>query len=492
MKHLSLSLLLIFLPLISLARIIPVSSYASLQGACQTAIPGDTIRIAPGTYTVNGVSRIMITDRPGPVLVQGETGNPQDVIVEGKGQDNEAVQMVFNLDNSPEWTFEALTTKNSYYHGFKFDHASTDCVLRNIIMLDHGESGVKGTSDPSSGTYPDRLLIENCLIGFTKPSGGTRSVVEGVDGVGVNDWVIRNSRFVNIQKGGAPAYAIFTKGNSSNTIIEANVFENCFIAASFGGGGTGDPFFRDNDRTYEHSGGIIRNNIMIRCSDAGVYINKGREARVYNNTLFECELTIQLRFEESSGWVRNNLVLRSPDNPNEPVVRSRDGATIFADEANLAATADDFRIASGGNGAIDIRLVNTSPAIDAGVDAGIFVPTDFEGDKRPFGEGYDVGADEYVATVSVPNEIPGSGNPEVLLWPQPVVGGHLYVKIDGESAPSIFTFHALNGQQVLRVVMQQSDGNARGLDVSALPSGLYLMTMETSTGVASRIVTICR
>ncbi len=376
------------------ARIVPVSTYAQLVAACQSAQPGDTIVLAAGTYTISGASRIMITNRPGPVLLRGASGNPDDVIIEGQGQDNSAVQMVFNLDNCPDWTFRDLTTRRSYYHGFKFDRASTNCRLIRVVMRDHGESGVKGTSDPAAAVYPDGLLIDSCDIGFTSTNGGTRSVVEGVDGVGVNDWIIRNSRFVNVQKGGAPAYAIFTKGNSSNTIIEGNRFENCFIGASFGGGGTGAQYFRDNDQTYEHRNGIIRNNIIMRCTDAGVYINKGMNCRVYNNTLFECELTIQLRFVQSTGYVSNNLVKRSVSNPSEPVVRLRDGATFLANQANLAATNADFVAATGTYSQLNLRLANTSPAIDAGVDLGSDVPVDFEGQPRPAGSSYDVGADE--------------------------------------------------------------------------------------------------
>ncbi|MCZ7554986.1 MAG: right-handed parallel beta-helix repeat-containing protein [Bacteroidia bacterium] len=376
------------------ARQVPVSSYTTLRDACQNALPGDTIVVAAGTYTITGASRIMISGRPGPVLLRGATGNPQDVVIRGQGQDNNAVQMVFNLDNAPAWTFRDITVKDSYYHGFKFDHASTDCALIRVVMRDHGESGVKGTSDPTAGSYPDRLLIDSCDIGFTQPTGGTRSVVEGVDGVGVNDWVIRNSRFVNVQKNGAPAYAIFTKGNSSNTVIENNRFENCFIGASFGGGGTGAQFFRDNDQTYEHRNGIIRNNLIIRCTDAGVYINKGVNCRIYNNTLFECVLTIQLRFSQSSGDVRNNLVLRAPSNPSEPVVRLRDGAVLLGSGANLAASTADFVQSSGSPAQLDLHLAASSQAIDAGNPLPVDVPFDFEGQRRPAGSGWDVGADE--------------------------------------------------------------------------------------------------
>jgi hypothetical protein len=252
------------------AREVKVSNYSDLRAACQNAQPDDIIILAPGVYTITAASRIMISNRPGPVTVRGATKNANDVVVQGAGQDDAAVQMVFNLDNCPRWTFENLTVAKAYYHGFKFDGASTDCVLRNVVMRDCGESGVKGTSNPALGQYPDRLLVEDCDIGFSKPSGGTRGVVEGIDGVGVEGWIIRHNRFLDVQHGGAPAYAVFTKGNSSDTVIEANRFEDCFIGASFGGGGTGAQYFRDGDQTYEHRGGIIRNNVFIHCTDAAI------------------------------------------------------------------------------------------------------------------------------------------------------------------------------------------------------------------------------
>lgn len=383
--------------LLSTARIVHVSTYSSLLTACQYALAQDTIIIASGTYTIIGASRIMITNRPGPILVSGTTGNPANVIIEGQGQDNPNVQMVFNLDNSPQWTFQNLTVRKSYYHGFKFDHNSTDCVLRNVVMRDHGESGVKGTSDPATGQYPDRLLIEDCDIGFTNTNGGTRSVVEGVDGVGVNDWIIRRSRFLNIQKSGNPAYAIFTKGNSSNTIIEQCSFFNCFIAASFGGGGTAPQYFRNNDTQYEHRNGIIRNNVMIRTSDAGVYINKGKECKIYNNTLFECILTIQLRFVETSGYVRNNLVKISPNNANEPIIRLRDGATMLANQANMVGINSYFVQPIGADAQLDLHLKSNTAPVNAGVDVAPDVTNDFDGYARPFGAAYDIGAFEFGA-----------------------------------------------------------------------------------------------
>lgn len=44
----------------------------------------------------------------------------------------------------------------------------------------------------------------------------------------------------------------------------------------------------------------------------------------------------------------------------------------------------------------DLRLLYGSPCIDAGADVGVL--TDFDGEARPFGAGYDIGADEFVDT----------------------------------------------------------------------------------------------
>jgi parallel beta-helix repeat protein len=307
------------------AAIHQVSDIAALAEACAKAQPGDEIVIAKGVHTLHGKSRIMIENRPGPVVVRGASGNAADVVIEGLGQDDKAVQMIFELTGSANWTFRDLTTRKSYYHGFKFNTSSSGCVLRNVIMRDHGESGVKGTSDPDKGAYPDDLLVENCDIGFTQESGGTRSVVEGIDGVAVKGWIIRGNRFVNIQKSGGAAYGAFTKGNSLETIIEGNHFENCFIGASFGGGGTGLKFFRDHDTSLEHRWGVIRNNTFNGCTDAAIYLNKANACVIEGNVMTGCGMNIQLRFPGTTGHVKNNVA----KNSEQPVVKLRDGATLL-------------------------------------------------------------------------------------------------------------------------------------------------------------------
>jgi parallel beta-helix repeat protein len=464
---------LIFLTQNSYARRVPVSDYPAIHDAAQNALPGDTIVIATGVYTIEGNNRIMVTSRPGPVLVTGETGDPRDVTIQGVTMDTDVVEMIFNLDNCPNWTFQGFTARNTYYHAFKFDRGSTDCQVRNVFMLDNGESGVKGTSDNVAKVYPDRLLVENCKIGYTKPAGSAHPQVEGIDGVGENDWIIRGNHFQNIQKSAFDhaAYAVFTKGNSSRTIIEGNRFEDCFIGASFGGGGTDPIFFRDSDQTYEHRDGIIRNNVMIRCTDAGVYINKGTNCKIYNNTLIQCVLQIQLRFKESSGYVKNNLVLLSSLYPAEPIVRIRDSATLLADTANMFAGGQEFVNIIGPSYSMDAALRDIAPEIDAGVTLAE-VPTDFKGTLRPQGSAYDIGAYEFISA-RISENPPLRAGDDVLLAIYTSGGVKLRMNLPHQTNIELKLFDALGREMAVIANRSFEEGSHSFAIPPSFISGVY-------------------
>lgn len=81
---------------------------------------------------------------------------------------------------------------------------------------------------------------------------------------------------------------------------------------------------------------------------------------------------------------------------------------IYVDSGSVTATYSDIQSGWAGEGNItadplladpdegDFHLTVHSPCIDTGTDAGVF--DDFEGDVRPFGNGFDMGADENTKT----------------------------------------------------------------------------------------------
>ena len=464
----------------TLADTVYVNSYSAFVSAVQNApVTGRTVVLAAGTYNLSG--SFWIYDKPN-LTIQGATGNPSDVVIVGLGINNASQHHNIAIDTCPNFTIENVTLKNSYYHGLSVNDASHNCVIRNCILWDNGESGVKATHayGNASARYSDYGIVENCRIGFT--TTGMRSVVEGVDLIATKGWIIRNNVFINVTKATeSVAYGCFPKGNAQDSIIENNYFLNCDIAASFGGGGTGSSFFRDNDPTYEHRNGIIRNNIMVGSKDAAVYLNKSLNAKVHNNLAYKCVLTFQARFAQTSATFRNNIAVRSPSNPSEPVVRWRDGAVDLGSGPNVAGL-DSWFVAPAVSETADFHLLATAVGpIDTGYMLPLDVPVDRDGVARPQGASWDLGPYEYMA----PNQQPAvnagpdvtavyEGRPVALhaagsdpdpgdtlsyLWTQ--TAGKAVSLSGADTADVSFTAPALTSkaESLLTLQVQVSDGN---------------------------------
>ncbi len=412
MKNAATCALIVFVTCsLAVADTVRVTTYSNLRSAVLNApASGRTVVVAPGTYYQNGAA-IWVSGKPN-LTIRGETGNPADVVIVGRGINNSGQHHNVWIGNSPNFTIENVTLRDSYYHAVSVNDASHYAVMRNCIMWDNGESGVKAThahNNPDA-RYSDYGIVENCRIGFT--TYGQRGVIEGVDLIATKGWIIRDNVFVNVRGQSSIAYGCFPKGNALDSIIENNLFYNCDIAASFGGGGTGLSFFRDGDSTYEHRNGIIRNNIMIGGRDAAVYLNKSLNAKVYNNLAYKHGLSFQARFPQTSATFRNNIDVRGSLYPSEPVVRWRDGAANLGSSHNVRGD-DSWFVAPAVSESADFHLVETAGAIDAGFALPDDVPTDMDGVARPQGSAWDLGPYEYEVQVNQ--------------WPTVSAGGNLTV-----------------------------------------------------------------
>ncbi len=369
---------------------VTVSSLSALQQAINEAPPnGRIITLAAGTYEQSAT--IGITGKNN-ITIQGATSDFHDTVVKCGGINSTLVDMNFKVNNSDYVTFKNLTIQDSYYHAIQINEGSNYFVADHIKTWDNGEGGFKTTFNLSSGNgYDDYGLIQNSLIGYT--TTGMRDHVEGIDLIASKGWIIRGNRFENSKRpSGTPGYGFFAKANSIDTIVENNVFLNSDIAISFGGGGSGSMFFRNQDTTYEHRGGIMRNNVVIGTNDAAIYMNKATGYKVYNNTMLGIapDTTsggVESRYPESDGDVRNNLM----DKP----VKERDGGTITAshniEDGSLSWLRDPA------NGDYRLNPATAQAAIDAGLALPADVPFDFAGNPRPLGAAYDIGAFETLA-----------------------------------------------------------------------------------------------
>jgi PKD repeat protein len=367
-----------------------VSSVDQLRTAIAAAQPGDIIELTDGTYTWSDHSSLAEADDKPYLTIRSQSRNRDAVILQGLGQDDDTTQFIFKLYRSPHFTAEDMTLRDVYWHCVQVNDDSDYCTLRNLKMVNAGEGPVKVTSQGTSGPYSDYGVVENCELRYD--TKGTRDVVEGIDIVAAVGWRITNCRFYNVTKGLTDdvAYAFFAKGNSQDTLVEGCYFEDCDIALSFGGGGTDPAYFRDGDLTYEHRRGIMRNNVVNRTLDVAIYMNTATDFEVYNNTLWStftgADSSIDVRFA-SSGTIVNNIASQS--------YHLRDGGQATESSNLWHATSTLFVDPTAG----DYHLLSTAAAaVDQGADLSADVPYDLDGQPRPFGAAFDLGADEYTAS----------------------------------------------------------------------------------------------
>lgn len=365
-----------------------VSTEAQLRAAVQNAAAGTTIVLADGTYNLTAplVTRANGTSAS-PIIVKAANAKQAIVVTNG-------AEEAFLIQH-PYWRFENLFVRVSgpgSYHGYKLDtNGHSARITGGTMELRPGaESGVKG-SGSMNGPWPDNVQIGYNEIYFTAPT--TYYLAEGIDAVAVSGWWIYNNVIHHIYPGtSGVGYGAFTKGNSMNTVIENNLFYDCFIPISLGGGGTGSQWVRNGDTTYEDRNGLIRNNVTMNSTDVAVYLYKSNGARVYNNTFYNsytscgtgCS-TIDVRLTGATADIRNNIL--------DKTINNREGGTHTAiNNLRLPTPTTSSWFVS--VAARNFRLAAGAPAINAATILST-VPRDMFGKSRRLDLFPDVGAAEY-------------------------------------------------------------------------------------------------
>ncbi len=209
-------------------------------------------------------------------------------------------------------------------------------VLRNSRILDfNAQIKVNG----ENGAYPDDGLLEFNTLSNGRPRDTNNSVVP-VDMVAASNWHVAGNLITDFVKsqGNRVSYGAFAKGAGDHNVFERNAvlcefrlrgYPGQRIGLSFGGGGTGAEFFRNQDTTHgEQSGSLMRDNLVAFCSDGGVYLNRAAQSDLEHNTLIDTA-GIDARFAETTAALDANIV--------DGVIRGRDGATL-REAGNLASS----------------------------------------------------------------------------------------------------------------------------------------------------------
>lgn len=348
--------------------------------ALTNADPGDIIYFMQGTYTQ--VSDPMLTISKGVTLIGGWDGAPTGAVVVNP----EAYPTIFDgADTYRIFTINETSGNQVVVSGFTFQNGYNS-VLGGAIYLASGNVDILNSTflDNHAGSYGGAIEID---------SSGEINIL--------NNSFIDNS----VTYGGGSIYA---GSASSGTLIEGNVFSGG--SASYGAVIHSDRcsltinrnFIKDTvagstiDIYSNGPAAVISNNIIVRSGEAAIDFSAGNTSshQVINNTIVGG--TYGITPNDSSINVVNNIIsgvtFSSIGNYSGTVVGSNNlyysngsdlhplSSPVLVDPVFISLATDDYHISE------------DSPAIDAG--ATVALSDDFDGNSRPSGDGFDIGADE--------------------------------------------------------------------------------------------------
>lgn len=318
---------------------IAVDSPAALRAALARAEPGTTIVLAPGTYRIAGAA--LDANRPGredaPITVRAQ--RPGSARLEFDTVEGFRV-------SAPWWRFENLDIRGVCGDDAFCEHAfhvvgeaNHFAAVNNAVTDFNAHFKVNG----AGGRFPDDGLIASNTLAGARPRK-TANPVAFIDMVGVNRWTVRANVIRDFVKddGDRVSYGAYAKGAGSGNVFERNLVwcEQALvgragqrIGLSLGGGGTGKPYCRDQQCITEQQGSTLRANLVVGCSDVGIYLNSAADSRVEDNTLVDTA-GIDVRFPTSSARLDGNLV----DGP----IRSRDGGLLHEGDNRTSGLWQSF------------------------------------------------------------------------------------------------------------------------------------------------------
>lgn len=304
---------------------IQVATPDALRAALKDAAPGGVITLAPGTYRFQGKGIGIARAGRADARIVVRAAQPGTVHIELETLEGFVV-------GAPYWRFENLDIRGVCPADDDCEHAF------HVVGAGHHFESVNNTIrdfnahikiNGLDGRYPDDGLIDHTTLAASHVRATTKPVTP-IDLVTASGWTVRANVITDFVKrdGNGVSYGAFAKGGGKDNVFERNVVwcEQTLrgqpgqrIGLSLGGGGTGREFCRDGRCITEQENGVVRANLIVGCSDVGIYLNGAAASKVVDNTLVDTS-GIDVRYPTSSAVVDGNLV----DGP----IRARDGGIL--------------------------------------------------------------------------------------------------------------------------------------------------------------------
>ena len=252
------------------------------------------------------------------------------------------VRIYNNLIDSAKWD------------GIQIGSADEDCEIYNNKVLNYGIDKISGQN---SGIQMGGGTTGKCYNNVIQDGNGNGIAVFGNGNIDIyNNLIVNPGKDYVVEDISRPAHGIFVDNGSTLEGSYFNIFNNSIL----------------NPKT---DGIRFQNNISVNNN-------------IYNNIIVNPgSLLFYVKIPSKSPWINMNLpnvVLNKSNNLFEVNIDS----VHFVDHTNY-----------------NFRLLHNSPAIDNGFDvSGFGVEYDHDYNLRPQGNGYDIGAYEYISdSISMQN-----------------------------------------------------------------------------------------